>query len=61
MAVFEENPFERRLRVIDTVAGQGRILHYETVGQVMLGVSPDIFWLGQTMGLQRSTIRSVWQ
>ena len=30
MSVFEENPFERRLRDIDTVAqqGQGRILHY---------------------------------
>jgi len=43
MAVFEENPFERRLRDIDTVAqqGQGRILHYETVGQVMLGVAPE--------------------
>ena len=43
MAVFEENLFERRLRDIDTVAqqGQGRILHYETVGQVMLGVSPE--------------------
>jgi indole-3-acetate monooxygenase len=43
MAVFEESPFERRLRDIDTVAqqGQGRILHYETVGQVMLGVSPE--------------------
>jgi alkylation response protein AidB-like acyl-CoA dehydrogenase len=43
MAVFEENPFERRLRDIDTVAqqGQGRLLHYETVGQVMLGVSPE--------------------
>jgi alkylation response protein AidB-like acyl-CoA dehydrogenase len=42
-AVFEENPFERRLRDIDTVAqqGQGRILHYETVGQVMLGVAPE--------------------
>jgi hypothetical protein len=37
MAVFEENPFERRLRDIDTVAeqGQDRILHYETVGQVI--------------------------
>jgi alkylation response protein AidB-like acyl-CoA dehydrogenase len=42
-AVFEENPFERRLRDIDTVAqqGQGRLLHYETVGQVMLGVAPE--------------------
>jgi alkylation response protein AidB-like acyl-CoA dehydrogenase len=43
MAVFEENPFERRLRDIHTVAqqGQGRILHYETVGQVMLGLTPE--------------------
>ncbi|CAN5916635.1 acyl-CoA dehydrogenase family protein [soil metagenome] len=43
MAVFEESPFERRLRDIDTVAqqGQGRIMHYETVGQVMLGLSPE--------------------
>ena len=43
MSVFEENPFERRLRDIDTVAqqGQGRILHYETVGQVMLGLTPE--------------------
>ena len=43
MAVFEENPFERRLRDILTVAqqGQGRILHYETVGQIMLGLPPE--------------------
>jgi indole-3-acetate monooxygenase len=43
MAVFEENPFERRLRDIHTVAqqGQGRILHYETVGQILLGLPPE--------------------
>jgi alkylation response protein AidB-like acyl-CoA dehydrogenase len=43
MAVFEENPFERRLRDIHTVAqqGQGRILHYETVGQILLGLAPE--------------------
>lgn len=43
MAVFEDSPFERRLRDIDTVAqqAQGRILHYETVGQVMLGLAPE--------------------
>ncbi|MEZ5854675.1 MAG: acyl-CoA dehydrogenase family protein [Hyphomicrobiaceae bacterium] len=43
MAVFEENPFERRLRDIHTVAqqGQGRILHYETVGQILLGQPPE--------------------
>jgi len=34
---------KEQLRDIDTVAqqGQGRILHYETVGQVMLGLSPE--------------------
>ena len=38
MVVFEENPFERRLRDIHTIAqqAQGRQLHYETVGQLML-------------------------
>ena len=43
MAVFEENPFERRLRDIHTVAqqGQGRILQFETVGQIMLGLPPE--------------------
>jgi hypothetical protein len=42
-AVFEENAFERRLRDIHTVAqqGQGRQLHFETVGQVMLGLTPE--------------------
>jgi alkylation response protein AidB-like acyl-CoA dehydrogenase len=42
-AVFEENPFERRLRDIHTVAqqGQGRQLHYETVGQIILGMTPE--------------------
>ncbi len=42
-AVFEENPFERRLRDIHTVAqqGQGRQLHYETVGQLMLGMKAE--------------------
>ena len=43
MAVFEENPFERRLRDIHTVAqqSQGRQLHYETVGQLMLGLPAE--------------------
>ncbi|MSP01014.1 MAG: acyl-CoA dehydrogenase [Acetobacteraceae bacterium] len=42
-AVFEENPFERRLRDIHTVAqqSQGRQLHYETVGQLMLGLPAE--------------------
>ena len=43
MAVFEEQPFERRLRDIHTVAqqSQGRQLHYETVGQILLGMEPE--------------------
>jgi indole-3-acetate monooxygenase len=42
-AVFQENPFERRLRDIHTVAqqAQGRQLHYETVGQIMFGLVPE--------------------
>ena len=43
VAVFEELPFERRLRDMHTVAqqAQGRQLHFETVGQIMLGVPPE--------------------
>lgn len=43
MAVFEEQPFERRLRDIHTVwqQSQGRQLHYESVGQIMLGLPPE--------------------
>jgi alkylation response protein AidB-like acyl-CoA dehydrogenase len=42
-AVFEANPFERRLRDIHTVAqqSQGRQLHYETVGQILFGLVPE--------------------
>jgi indole-3-acetate monooxygenase len=43
MAVFEDQPFERRLRDINTVAqqSQGRQLHYESVGQIMFGMPPE--------------------
>jgi len=42
-AVFEDQPFERRLRDIHTVnqQAQGRQLHYESVGQIMLGLPPE--------------------
>lgn len=42
-AVFEENPFERRLRDMHTVAqqAQGGQLHFETVGQLMLGLPAE--------------------
>ncbi len=42
-AVFEDQPFERRLRDIHTVSqqSQGRQLHYESVGQIMFGMKPE--------------------
>jgi alkylation response protein AidB-like acyl-CoA dehydrogenase len=42
-AVFNENPFERRLRDIHagTQQGQGRPVHFETVGQILLGLPPE--------------------
>ena len=43
VVIFEENPFERRLRDIHTVAqqAQGRQLHFETVGQLMHGLPAE--------------------
>ena len=43
IAVFEDQPFEQRLRDIHTVSqqSQGRQLHYESVGQIMLGMKPE--------------------
>jgi alkylation response protein AidB-like acyl-CoA dehydrogenase len=42
-AVFEDQPFERRLRDIHSVSqqAQGRQLHYESVGQIMLGMPAE--------------------
>ncbi len=42
-SIFEENPFERRFRDIHTVVQQyqGRQAHFETVGQVLLGLGPE--------------------
>jgi len=42
-AIFNENPFERRLRDIHagTQQGQGRPVHFETVGQILLGLPPE--------------------
>ena len=41
-AIFNDNPFERRLRDIHagTQQGQGRPIHFETVGQILLGLPP---------------------
>src|SRR5216683_615898 len=49
-AIFENNPFERRFRDIHTVVQQyqGRQAHFETVGQVLLGLESEgamfTFW-----------------
>jgi alkylation response protein AidB-like acyl-CoA dehydrogenase len=42
-AIFEENPFERRFRDIHSVIQQyqGRQAHFESVGQVLLGLPPE--------------------
>jgi alkylation response protein AidB-like acyl-CoA dehydrogenase len=42
-SIFAENPFERRFRDIHTVIQQyqGRQAHFETVGQVLLGLGPE--------------------
>ena len=42
-AIFENNPFERRLRDMHAGSqqGQGRPQHFETVGQIMLGLPPE--------------------
>ena len=43
-SVFRKFPFERRFRDIHTVTQQlqGREAHYESVGQVLLGLEPDV-------------------
>jgi indole-3-acetate monooxygenase len=43
MAIFEDQPFERRLRDINSVSqqAQGRQLHYESVGQILLGLAAE--------------------
>lgn len=42
-AIFRANPFERRFRDIHAIAQQiqARDIHYETVGQVLLGLDPE--------------------
>ena len=42
-AIFESNPLERRMRDIHagTQQGQGRPVHFETVGQILMGLPPE--------------------
>src|SRR5271166_5921293 len=42
-AIFNDNPFERRFRDMHAGSqqGQGRPIHFETVGQILLGLPPE--------------------
>ncbi|MDE2515465.1 MAG: hypothetical protein KGL12_05535, partial [Rhodospirillales bacterium] len=42
-AIFEDQPFERRLRDINAVSqqSQGRQIHFESVGQILLGLPAE--------------------
>ena len=44
-AIFPGSPFERRFRDIHTLSQQiqSRSAHFEAVGQVLLGMPPDMF------------------
>lgn len=46
-AIFDDKPFERRLRDINSVSQQtqGRRTHFETIGLYRLGGKPDMKWL----------------
>ena len=45
--VFQSNAFERRFLDMHAVTQQlqGRLAHFETVGQHILGLEPDSTWL----------------
>ena len=42
-AIFDENPFERRFRDMHTACqqSQGRPVHLQSVGQILLGLEPE--------------------
>jgi alkylation response protein AidB-like acyl-CoA dehydrogenase len=46
-AIFDNQPFERRLRDINSILQQlqGRRTHFETVGLYLLGGEPDLRWV----------------
>ena len=43
-AIFTDNPLERRFRDMHTASqqAQGRPVHFQTVGQILLGLDPQI-------------------
>ena len=44
-AIFPDSPFERRFRDMHTLSQQiqARGAHFESVGQILLGVPPEVF------------------
>jgi hypothetical protein len=46
-AIFADQPFERRLRDVNSVSQQlqGRRTHFESVGLYRLGGEPDLRWI----------------
>ena len=46
-AIFEHHPIQQRFQDIHTITQhlQGRRAHYETIGQLALGLEPDRQWL----------------
>jgi alkylation response protein AidB-like acyl-CoA dehydrogenase len=46
-AIFNDRPFERRLRDVNSVSQQlqGRRTHFETVGHYILGGEPNLRWI----------------
>ena len=46
-AIFEHHPIQRRFQDIHAITQhlQGRLAHYETIGQFALGLDPDQQWL----------------
>ena len=46
-AIFERHPIQQRFQDIHTITQhlQGRLAHYETIGQFALGLEPDRQWL----------------
>ena len=45
-AIFPDSPFERRFRDLHTLSQQiqSRLAHFQSVGEVMLGHEPAVFY-----------------
>src|ERR1043165_2143126 len=56
-AIFPGSPFERRFRDMHTLSQQiqARAAHFESVGQVLLGVPPEFFPKSERGGSRRAS------